>query len=101
MPPPSACWTRFLLIVIVVEPLPKPAPSMPRQPPPQFALLMLLLVTGRFTEHPASNHPQFAMHALLDRFGIKRSDVEILQPPARGGRDMLLSEAMRPSNATA
>jgi ATP-dependent helicase/nuclease subunit B len=57
--------------------------------------------TGKFTEHPASNHPQFAMHALLDRFGIKRSDVEILQPPARGGRDMLLSEAMRPSNATA
>src|SRR6201990_1546724 len=35
---------------------------------------------GKFAEHPASNHPQYAMHALLDRFGIKRSDVDILQP---------------------
>src|SRR5690348_501516 len=57
--------------------------------------------SGRFTEHPASNHPQYAMHALLDRFGIKRRDVEILQPPAPEGRDVLASEAMRPSNATA
>jgi ATP-dependent helicase/nuclease subunit B len=56
---------------------------------------------GKFTEHPASNHPQFAMHALLERFGIKRRDVEILTPPAPEGRDVLLSEAMRPSNATA
>ena len=56
---------------------------------------------GKFTEHPASNHPQFAMHALLDRFGLKRGDVEILQPPAPAGRDVLMSEAMRPSNATA
>ena len=31
---------------------------------------------GKFTTPPASNHPQFAMHALLQRFGIKRSDVE-------------------------
>ena len=57
--------------------------------------------TGKFTEHPTSNHPQFAMHALLDRFGIKRSDVEILQPPALGGRDLLLSEEMQPSYPTA
>jgi ATP-dependent helicase/nuclease subunit B len=56
---------------------------------------------GRFTTHPASNHPQFAMHALLDRFGIARGDVEILEPPAPHGRDVLLSETMRPSNATA
>jgi ATP-dependent helicase/nuclease subunit B len=56
---------------------------------------------GRFTTHPASNHPQFAMHALLDRFGIARSDVEILEPAAPQGREVLLSEAMRPSNATA
>ena len=56
---------------------------------------------GRFTAHPASNHPQFAMHALLDRFGIKRGDVEILGEPAPHGRDVLVSEAMRPSNATA
>jgi ATP-dependent helicase/nuclease subunit B len=56
---------------------------------------------GKFTERPASNHPQFAMHALLDRFGIKRGDVEILGTPPSAGRDVLLSEAMRPSNATA
>jgi ATP-dependent helicase/nuclease subunit B len=56
---------------------------------------------GRFTTHPASNHPQFAMHALLDRLGIARGDVEILEPPAPHGREMLLSETMRPSNATA
>ena len=53
--------------------------------------------SGKFTEHPASNHPQFAMHALLERFGIKRGDVDILGTPAPDGRDVLLSEAMRPS----
>jgi ATP-dependent helicase/nuclease subunit B len=56
---------------------------------------------GRFTTHPASNHPQYAMHALLKRLGIARGDVEILESPATGGRDVLLSEAMRPSHATA
>ena len=56
---------------------------------------------GKFTTEPTSNHPQFAMHALLQRFGIKRSDVEILWPPAKHGRDVLVSEAMRPSTATA
>src|SRR5262249_12804498 len=56
---------------------------------------------GKFAEHPASNHPQFAMHALLERFGIKRDDVTILGTPAPDGRDVLLSEAMRPSSATA
>src|SRR5713101_6261649 len=55
----------------------------------------------KFTTVPASNHPQFAMHALLDRLGIKRGDVEILGEPAPLGRDVLVSEAMRPSNATA
>jgi ATP-dependent helicase/nuclease subunit B len=56
---------------------------------------------GKFTEHPASNHPHYAMHALLERFGVKRGDVEILGSPAPDGRDLLLSEAMRPSRATA
>jgi ATP-dependent helicase/nuclease subunit B len=56
---------------------------------------------GKFAEHPASSHPQYAMQALLERFGIKRVDVEILGAPAAGGRDLLLSEAMRPSDATA
>ena len=55
---------------------------------------------GKFTTPPASNHPQFAMHALLDRFGIKRRDVEILGTPAPDGRDVLVSETMRPSTAT-
>jgi ATP-dependent helicase/nuclease subunit B len=49
----------------------------------------------------ASNHPQFAMHGLLDKFGLKRSDVESLGAAAPYGREMLASEAMRPSNATA
>ncbi|WP_213775652.1 double-strand break repair protein AddB [Bradyrhizobium sp. dw_78] len=56
---------------------------------------------GQFTAPPASNHPQFAMHALLQRFGLKRSDVETLGTTAPKGRDVLASEAMRPSNATA
>jgi ATP-dependent helicase/nuclease subunit B len=58
-------------------------------------------IKAKFTTPPASNHPQFAMHALLHRFGIKRSDVEILGNPAPHGRDVLISEAMRPSNASA
>ena len=40
---------------------------------------------GKFTTQPSSNHPQFAMHGLLDRFGIKRSDVEILGTPSAAG----------------
>ncbi len=56
---------------------------------------------GQFIEHPTSSHPQYAMHALLERFGIHRGDVEILEAPAPDGRDVLLSEAMRPSKATA
>jgi ATP-dependent helicase/nuclease subunit B len=55
----------------------------------------------RFTTHPASNHPQFAMQALLTRFELTRGDVQILEPPAPHGRDVLVSETMRPSSATA
>src|SRR5258705_5197639 len=55
---------------------------------------------GKFTTQPSSNHPQFAMHGLLDRFGIKRSDVEILGTPGLQGREILVSETMRPSSAT-
>jgi ATP-dependent helicase/nuclease subunit B len=53
------------------------------------------------TSAPASNHPQFAIHALLEKFGLKRSDVQPLGTPAPHGRELLMSEAMRPSNATA
>src|ERR1700761_5239264 len=50
---------------------------------------------GQYGTHPASNHPQFAMQALLQRFGIKRSDVEILGAASAHGREILASEAMR------
>jgi ATP-dependent helicase/nuclease subunit B len=56
---------------------------------------------GKFTTPPASNHPQFAMHTLLDRLGIRRGDVTNLGARTPHGRDVLVSEAMRPSNATA
>jgi ATP-dependent helicase/nuclease subunit B len=55
---------------------------------------------GKFITQPSSNHPQFAMQGLLDRFGIKRSDVEILGTPSPLGREVLVSETMRPSTAT-
>ncbi|MBV8699141.1 MAG: double-strand break repair protein AddB, partial [Bradyrhizobium sp.] len=55
---------------------------------------------GKVEQHPSSNHPQFAMHGLLRRFGIKRGDVEILGT-SDSGREVLVSEAMRPSEATA
>jgi ATP-dependent helicase/nuclease subunit B len=57
-------------------------------------------IKGKFTTPPSSNHPQFAMQGLLDRFGIRRRDVEILGTPAAQGRDVLVSETMRPASAT-
>ncbi|MDB5619790.1 double-strand break repair protein AddB [Tardiphaga sp.] len=54
---------------------------------------------GKQSTPPSSNHPQSALHGLLDTLGIKRRDVEILGTPS--GREMLASELMRPSNATA
>ena len=63
------------------------------------------LIGGRTAESDdelsAPSHPQFALKALLGRFGIKRSDVRQLAEPARGGRGLLVSEAMRPSATTA
>ncbi|MGJ4888229.1 double-strand break repair protein AddB [Bradyrhizobium sp. HKCCYLRH3099] len=56
---------------------------------------------GRVITPPAVNHPQYAMHLLLKRFGLERRDVVRLAPPGRGGREVLISEAMRPSEATA
>jgi ATP-dependent helicase/nuclease subunit B len=49
---------------------------------------------------PAPGHPQFAMHALLERIGIARRDVAILAPPTPAGREVLVSEALRPAAAT-
>ena len=45
-------------------------------------------------------HPQFAMHALLDRIGIARDIVKQLADPATHGREMLVSEALRPAATT-
>ena len=58
-------------------------------------------IDGKAPAPPSSNHPQFALHGLLDSFGIKRSDVELLGASTPHGRELLVSEAMRPSNATA
>jgi ATP-dependent helicase/nuclease subunit B len=41
------------------------------------------------------------MHGLLRRLGINRRDVDVLGTPASGGREVLVSEALRPSEATA
>jgi ATP-dependent helicase/nuclease subunit B len=55
---------------------------------------------ARVLAPPSSNHPQFALHALLKRFGITRRDVERLGVIAPHGRELLASETMRPSSAT-
>ena len=47
---------------------------------------------------PADGHAQFAMHALLDRIGITRAEVQHLAKP--GGREALVSEALRPAATT-
>jgi ATP-dependent helicase/nuclease subunit B len=49
---------------------------------------------------PAAGHAQFAMHALLDRIGIRRDDVNQLAPPKPHGRELLVSEALRPAATT-
>jgi ATP-dependent helicase/nuclease subunit B len=49
---------------------------------------------------PIAGHPQFAMHGLLARIGITRNDVVPLVPAAPHGRELLLSEALRPAAAT-
>jgi ATP-dependent helicase/nuclease subunit B len=54
------------------------------------------------TTSSSSNHPQFALHALLQHtLKIERRDVRILGTAAPNGRELLASETMRPSNATA
>jgi ATP-dependent helicase/nuclease subunit B len=55
---------------------------------------------GRVSLPPTPGHPQFAMHALLARMGIKRRDVGILVQPLPHGRETLVSEALRPAAAT-
>jgi len=50
---------------------------------------------------PLASHPQFALHGLIARFGLAREDIDDLAPPAPHGREVLASEALRPSAATA
>ena len=59
------------------------------------------LIGGDEKRHiaPAPAHPQFAMRALLTRIGMTRADVVSLAEP-RGGREHLVSEALRPAAAT-
>ena len=40
---------------------------------------------GRVSLSPAAGHPQFAMHGLLARMGVKRRDVGILVAPSAHG----------------
>jgi ATP-dependent helicase/nuclease subunit B len=49
---------------------------------------------------PAAGHAQFAMQALLARIGIARHDVVELAKPAPHGRELLVSEALRPAATT-
>ena len=59
------------------------------------------VTAGDIVATPAAwSHPQFALHGLLARFGIKRSDVEPLARPAAHGREVLASEAMRPATSS-
>jgi ATP-dependent helicase/nuclease subunit B len=55
---------------------------------------------GRELIPPAVGHPQFALHALLERIGITRDAVLPLGQPAAHGRDRIVSEALRPAAAT-
>jgi ATP-dependent helicase/nuclease subunit B len=48
----------------------------------------------------AVSHPQFAMHALLQRIGITRREVRELGQQHSTGRQRIISEALRPAAAT-
>jgi ATP-dependent helicase/nuclease subunit B len=59
------------------------------------------IAAGDLAATPAAwSHPQFALHGLLTQFGIKRKDVEPLAAPAPHGREVLMSEAMRPATSS-
>ncbi len=49
---------------------------------------------------PAAGHAQFAMQALLTTFSVARKDVEQLSVPKPHGREILVSEALRPAATT-
>jgi ATP-dependent helicase/nuclease subunit B len=49
---------------------------------------------------PAAGHPQFALHGLLRRMGVRREQVKMLAEPAAHGRELFTSEALRPAAST-
>src|SRR5262249_53351608 len=49
---------------------------------------------------PALRHPQVPMRSLVPRIRTGGGDVVRLRPPAAHGREVLLSEALRPARAT-
>jgi ATP-dependent helicase/nuclease subunit B len=53
------------------------------------------------SESRAHGHPQYAMRALLSRFGMTRADVISFGAGEAAARETLMSEAMRPAAATA
>lgn len=48
----------------------------------------------------AVNHPQYGIASLLRRIGIDRKEVQPLAPPAAHGREVFVSEALRPAATT-
>jgi len=56
---------------------------------------------GNSPRLPASNHRKFAMHAVLEKFAIKRGDSRSSDTCAAWARRAGVRGAMRPSNATA
>jgi ATP-dependent helicase/nuclease subunit B len=59
-----------------------------------------MIAGGEDAADAVHGHPQFAMHALLDRIGIDRDAVTVLAEPAPHGRERIGSEALRPAAAT-
>ncbi len=58
------------------------------------------MLAGSEDGAPAAVHPQFSMHALLARLGITRDVVKSLADPSSRGRELLVSEALRPASTT-
>src|SRR5690606_6762063 len=58
------------------------------------------LIAGGDGVDPAASHPQFAMHAFLERLGMHREEGQRLGAGDVTGREALVSEAMRPAAAS-
>ena len=57
-------------------------------------------IIGKGEHGPAPGHPQYSMHALLQKLEVSREAVIELGSRAAYGREFLLSEALRPASAT-